>query len=258
MKNKEERRCVVLVSNDNYFNRALPTIKSIREIAKYDGDLVFVYGNDISKNQLEQLQEYYVIPKYFPDIDLKEVIRKLKDKGGKGLDRKLNKTFCFHKFHLFKNYFKNWDKIFYLDCGMRIFKSIEPFFELECKNKILANSDAQPKYRWKLGIQFNPISYPDIYHQLSNEFDLNIDYFQSTILVYDTNIIKNDTFDILKNLLYKYPIGRTNDQAIMNLHFNCQLNIWNQVPLKHNNMLLYDYKIRRGNRPTDYIMLKKV
>ena len=42
----------------------------------------------------------------------------------------------------------------------------------------------------------------------------------------------------------------------MNLHFNCQLNIWSQVPLKHNNQLMYDYKTRRGAKSNDYIMLK--
>jgi len=254
--NNKMDNCVVIVSNKNYFEKAINTIKNIRTIGAYHDDLVFIYGKDIDKSDLERLQDFYVIPKYFPDLDLSNVIHKLKNKPYKGLERKLYKMFCFHKFHLFNTYFKRWKTIFYIDCGMRIFKPIKPFFELDCRNKILANSDAQPKYRWKLGIQFNNDSYSDVYKQLSNEFNLNIDYFQSTILIYDTSIIKSDTFDILRELLYKYPIGKTNDQAIMNLHFNCQLNIWKQVPLKHNKQLMYDYKTRRGCRHTDYIMLK--
>ena len=249
-------RCVVLVSNNKYFFKAKNTIKDIRNIGEYNGDLVFVYGDDISKNQLEELQTYHVIPKYFKDIDLREVLNKLNTRPYKGLDRKLGKMFCFHKFYLFDLYFKKWRKIFYLDCGMNIYKPIEPFFHINCDNKVLANSDSQPKYKWKLNIQFNQNSYPEIYQKLSQNFELNIDYFQSTILVYDTNIIEYDTFDRLRNLLYEYPIGMTNDQAIMNLLFNCQLKIWEQVPLKRKNNYLYDYKTRRKRTRGDYIMLK--
>jgi hypothetical protein len=254
--NNNMSHCVVIVSNNKYFPRALETIKSIRNTGAYNGSLVFVYGNDITKQQLEMLQDFFVIPKYFQDINLNPIVQKLQEKRYNGLDRKLGKLFCYHKFHLFNTYFKKWKKIFYIDCGMRIFKPIQPFLEIDCQNKILANSDAQPKYRWKLSGQFNSNSYPDVYNQLSQEFKLNIDYFQSTILLYDTNIINKNTYQDLVDLLQKYFIGLTNDQAIMNLLFNCKLNIWEQVPLKFNNQMMYDYKKRPGHSHRDYIMLK--
>ena len=61
---------------------------------------------------------------------------------------------------------------------MRIFKPIEPFFQLNCQNKILIQM--HNLNRWKLSGQFNPDSYP-VYNQLSQEFKLKVDYFQSTI-----------------------------------------------------------------------------
>jgi hypothetical protein len=252
----QEKRCVVVVSNNNYFHKAKKTIEDIRTTGQWKYNLVFVYGNDISKNQIEELQEFHVIPKYFKDIDLSEIVNKLKKKPYNGLDRKLRKLFCFHKFHLFTNYFKFWDKIFYIDCGMRIFKPIEPFFNINCNNKILANSDAQPKHRWKLRGQFNNTSYPNIFHELETKYKLDVDYFQSTILLYETKIITNEIFNRLIELVQKYFIGFTNDQAIMNLYFTCEKNIWEQVPLHIDNKYLYDYKSRRGRRPQDYIMTK--
>lgn len=250
------KNCVVIVSNNNYFDKALNTIKNIREIGQWSGDLVFVYGNDISKTQLESLQDYHIIPKYFKDIYLDDIVKKLKNKPYKGLDRKLGKLFCFHKFHLFTNYFKFWNKIFYIDCGMRIFKPINSFFDIDCGGNLLANSDAQPKYRWKLKGQFNSGEYPDIYQTLESNFKLNIDYFQSTILLFNTDIINDNIFNRLVELVKKYFIGFTNDQAIMNLYFTCEKNIWKQIPLHINEQYLYDYKSRRGRRPQDYIMTK--
>ena len=253
---KHNQNCVVVLSNKKYFNKAINTIKKIREIGNWDGDLVFVYGNNITKEDLEELQTYLVIPKYFPDFDLSQIELKLKDRKYKGLDRKLGKMFCFHKFHLFDPYFKHWNKIFYIDCGMQIHQNIRSFFDVKCGKNLLANSDAYPKYRWKLAGQFNPDSYPEIYKSLSTRYNLNVDYFQSTILLYNSKIIQNDTKYILKNLLDTYFIGFTNDQAIMNLYFNCEINIWKQIPFKKDNKLLYDYKARTGNKKNNYIMTK--
>ena len=251
---KRDHNCVIVLSNQKYFEKCKNTIKLIRDIGKWTGDLVFVYGDDITIKNIQEIQKYCIIPKYFPDLDLKEVIDKLNQKPYKGLDFKLRKMFCFHKFYLFDTYFKNWNKVFYIDCGMKIYNPIQPLFDTMCKNNLLANSDAQPTHKWKLSCQFNSKSYPEVYKELENEFELDIDYFQSTILLYNTKIIKEDTRQNLINLLDKYFIGFTNDQAIMNLYFNCQLKIWKQVPLKKKDMYFYDYKIRKKN--SNYIMTK--
>jgi hypothetical protein len=44
--------------------------------------------------------------------------------------------FQYHKLHLFNTFFKQWDYIFYLDCGITIFSNIEPIIQ-ECKKNIL-------------------------------------------------------------------------------------------------------------------------
>jgi hypothetical protein len=53
-------------------------------------------------------------------------------------------------------------------------------------------------------------------------------------MIYDTSIIQNDTTYRLIELMKKYPISRTNDQAIMNLYF---LN-WKGLEGKNN---IYEY-----------------
>jgi hypothetical protein len=253
---KRNQNCMIVLSNKKYFDKAIDTIKDIRHIGKWSGDLVFVYGDDIGLNDLKKIDEYCVIPKYFPDLELSEIVNKLHIKPYKELNRKLGKLFCFHKFHLFDTYFKNWNKVFYLDCGMRIYNPIQPLFDNKCGNNLLANSDSQPTFKWKLSGQFNPETFPEVYQELSNNFNLDIDYFQSTILLYNTKIIQDNTKQILIDLLFKYFNGITNDQAIMNLHFNCQLKIWKQVSLKKKDKYFYDYKVRRGKKKNDYVMTK--
>jgi hypothetical protein len=67
-------------------------------------------------------------------------------------------------------------------------------------------------------------------------------------MLFDTNIILDNTFNDLINLMNKYPISKTNEQAIMNLYFNAEKNVWKQIPLGY-----YDY-MRRENY--NYILTK--
>ena len=248
------KKCIVLFSDKAYLNKAINTIKQIRKIGKYKGDLVYFHGNDVSKDDLKLFSKLNVIPKYFPDIQFdKKTLLKLSQQS---IFRK--KRIMLHKIHIFQPYFKNWDRVFYIDAGASIQKRLDPFFKLDCTDKLLANSDAQPTYVWKLYDQFDKTTYPLIYEKLRNDFNLEIDYFQATIMMYDTNIIKEDTFSTLLNLVSKYPLCNTVDQGILNLYFNGLYHYWKQIPLKYKKKkYLYDFRIRENRKRKDYIILKR-
>ena len=89
---------------------------------------------------------------------------------------------------------------------------------------------------------------------LKNEFNLNIDYFQTTILLYDTNIIEDDTYNKLLNLTFKYPISNTNEQGIIALYFTNIKPLFKQIKTHNENTYFYDYMSR--NPKNKYIMLK--
>lgn len=252
---------------DIYKTNTFRTIEELRTVGQYKDDIVLMYGDDMIEifesapvtDFKNQLTKFDVGLKYFPTIDRTKFTDMFKIKPFvEGDKREITKTFQFHKFHLFNEYFKKWDKIFYIDVGMYIFKPIDKMLNIDCKNKLLAHSDAYPYYKTKLNSQFESKAYPEIYQKLKSNYKLNIDFFQSGILMFDTNIIKSNTFDELIKLSEEYFISKTNEQGILNLYFNSKLKIWTQIQIKDDETYYYDMWERPKHKKNDYIMLKKI
>ena len=130
---------------------------------------------------------------------------------------------------------------------------MSPIINEITENTLLAHSDAYPTYEWKLHVQFDKTC-SEYFTKLSNTYDLNIDYFQTTIMLYDTKIIENDTYDNLLNLLLEYPISITNDQGIIALYFTNIKPLFKQIKTHNEFTYFYDYLSRKSNNR--YIMLK--
>lgn len=261
--------CIVLMCNnvDKYKNETIRTLYELRQIGKYDGDIILMYDDELLclsdenfKDEFKhQLLNLNVQLKYFPKIDRTKFINMFKETPFiEGDKREITKSFQFHKFYLFDRYFKNWNKIFYIDAGMHIFKPIQKMLEIDFSNSLLAHSDAYPYYKSKLDCQFEKQAYPETYNNLKKEFNLNVDFFQSGILLFDSNIIQENTFEELIKLSEKYFISKTNEQGIMNLLFTCKLKIWKQIQIKDNDTFYYDMWERPKYKKHNYIMLKRI
>lgn len=245
--------CIILMSNKLYLDKAKNTINQIRDIGKYQDDIVLLIGNDLKD---ETINIDKVIVKYFPDIDRSSIIEILKYKPITSDGREFIKPFQWHKIHIFDTYFKRWKKCMYIDAGMHIFNTIDKIINLDCTNKLLAHSDAYPTFEWKLKIQFNDTYFSELYNELYSKYNLEVDYFQSGILLYDTNIIEENTKDDLLELSNKYINSKTNEQGIMNLYFNCIRKVWEPIKIKDDQIHYYDYWERDDLKYSDYIMLK--
>jgi hypothetical protein len=249
--------CVVFLCNKAYFNKFVYTCNQLIKNGKYAGNICLVVGNDLNNDELlncDIIKNNNITIKYFPDIAFSNEFHDIQ----KNLNRPphwFKKQFQFHKLHLFNNYFKKWNYIFYLDCGISIFSDISPIINEIAENTLLAHSDAYPTYKWKLHDQFdkNNIEY---FTKLNNTYNLNDDYFQTTIMLYDTNIIENDTYDNILNLLIEYPISITNDQGIISLYFTQIQPAFKQIKTHNESTYFYDYLYR--NRNNKYIMLKAI
>jgi hypothetical protein len=248
---------IVLLCNRLYLSRCIQTIINLRTIGKYNGPndyILLIRGDDWNLDSIDKESANILSTNvkiiYFSDIDLSSITEQHnKYSYSSPWNNHTHKTFQWHKLYLFHSYFKQYEKILYIDVGMKIYKDIHPLFEIDCKNSLLAHSDAYPyKHGWTLEVQFEMNANKDCSTKLSKQYNLNVDYFQTTIMLFDTNIIKEDTFDNLKLLMNTYPISKTNEQAIMNLYFNCEEKVWKQIPFGK-----YDY-MRRENY--DYILTK--
>ena len=144
--------------------------------------------------------------------------------------------------------------MFYIDCGMTIFSDITPMLNEVKENTLLAHSDAYPTYVWKLYDQFCKNN--EYFEKLNNTYNLNIDYFQSGIMLYDTKIINENTFNELLELSYKYPISKSNEQGIMAIYFTNIHPVFEQIKTHNENTRFYDFISR--NKDNKYIMLKRI
>lgn len=247
--------CVVFTCNETYFDKFLSTCSQLIKTG-YKDNICLVIGNDINNNEALLDHEFIIknsiIVKYFPDIVFTEEALKQQF----SMSREAHwpkKLFQYHKLHLFNVYFKRWSYIFYIDCGVTILNDISPIINSKQQNRLLAHSDAYPNYEWHLHRQFDANNVK--FTQLFAKYNLNIDYFQTTVMLYDTSIIEKDTFDNLYNLFLEWPISITNDQGIIALYFTNIKPLWSQIPVSNESTNFYDY-LRRNSNP--YIILKLV
>ena len=251
--------CVVFVVNKGYFDKFINTCNQLLTNGCYKGNICLVVGEDLNNDTLlenEFILKNNIIIKYFKGIVFSEeflIINNKVSSDGRNITRK----FQWHKLHLFNVFFKNWDYIFYIDCGMTINSDISPIINEKKENTLLAHSDAYPSYEWKLRCQFDgcPV-HKDIdnyFTKLNNTYNLNIDYFQTGIVLYHTKIIEENTFDNLIQLMNDYPISRTNEQGIMALYFTIIHPLWEQIKIRNETTYFYDIIQRHNGR---YIMRK--
>ena len=123
---------------------------------------------------------------------------------------------------------------------MKIKNNINPLLETVSQNTLFAPFDGYPDLDWKLRSQFDENN--TYIKKLENYYNLeNPKYFQTGILFFDTNIIKNDTFNNLLNITNKFPISKNNEQGIMNLYFLYDFPVFKRLPQSIGNSLTYTY-----------------
>lgn len=246
--------CVVFVCNKTYFHKFVYTCTQLIENGKYKGDICLVIGNDLLTSDLlknEFIINNKIIIRHFPDIEFSKDFINV----NKTIQCDKTKVFQWHKLHLFNVYFKQWRYVFYLDCGITIFSDITPILYERKPNTLLAHSDAYPTYKWKLHDQFCKYN-KEYFTKLSCKYNLDIDYFQTTIMLYDTKIIEEKTYRKLIQIANQFPISRTNDQGIIALYFTNVCPVFEQLKTHNNHMYFYDYLSR--NSQNKYIMLKLI
>lgn len=251
--------CTVFLCNKAYLNKFFITCNQLITHGKYNGNICLVIGDDLLDDQELYNNEFIknndIFIKHFPDIQFPEeffvVNNNIKTDG-----RHLTKRFQWHKLHLFNTFFKKWDYIFYLDCGINIYSDVSPILNEKTENVLLAHSDSYPQYEWKLSIQFDKSNNQSLYYynELNQKYNLVVDYFQTTMMLYSTQIIASDTFDKLLKLSVDYPISRTNEQGIIALYFTNIEPCFNQIKLCDETTHFYDFMSRNTNNK--YIMLK--
>ena len=249
-----DKICCVFTCDKLFLGAFKKTANELIHNGKFNNDIVLIIGNDINEHEIkldpfitENNINIFKICNIFFEQEINKQLESVKTDG-----RNLNKKFQWHKLHVFNIFFKKWDYVFYLDCGMKIHSDIKPILDLRQKNSFIAQSDNYPDNGWDLSIQFDKTN--NLFNDLNKQYILNIDYPQTGLMLFDTGLITNGLFNELLEIVYKYPITKTNEQAYVSLYFTNINNKWVKLPIGDDNV--YFYHPFRLNKDKDYIITK--
>lgn len=253
---------IVLVANQPYFERSLATIHQARSVGQWKDDIILMYDSAMSFDEeiKRQLDELNIILIPLPQLALDVFLRAWSNKKDhENYEYIMSHPYIYMKFFVFHRDLRQWnDRVFYIDAGVQIQGPLERM-KVACQGTgvLYAHSDAYPRYEWSLRRQFCfDICDNETKEEMEQKYNLDCDYFQTTIMIFDTKIIEEDTIEKLFSLAEKYPFAGRMDQGIINLHFLCERKLWKQIPVMDDIGFLYDFIERPGCLRRQYLMLK--
>lgn len=225
---------VVTLTDQGYFHKAKRTLIDVRSRGEWTGDLVLVtVGFDAPRNFVDYYNISVFRVEHIPTDDVVEKYRTTPIRPTCD-NREFAKLTQWDKFYLFDPMFKKWDRVIYLDAGLRVLDRIQHLADLPCDNSILAPDDAAPYDSSKrFGGIIETDRNPDVVDRLFQEYDRSIldsRYFLNCIWMYDTALLQRDLFSELVCAMNTYPICRCNEMTIMNLIFTFRYHVWKPFP----------------------------
>ena len=239
----EQKLAVCVVGNFKYLYKYFSKFKKdLKEKGKYLGEILVItsiwcptlllkstYGNDVTILRFKKIK--------FSKSANKDMNTNFSN-GQPNRNKK--KSFQWHKINLFDTSVKKWRYIFYLDINMKIHNDISGILSIKPENKILARADSYPEYKNNLSSQFDKNT--ESFIKLKEKYDLTINnYFQTGLLYFDTNIVNTKTKERLIELSEEYTCTITNEQAICNLYFIFEENLYEELVAEVNDEISYFY-----------------
>ena len=253
-----------LITDILYFPRAEQTINDLRTRGKWSGTVVLATIDFELSDDFKS--KYNVTGVRFEPIDKSGLLEKIGPNGFANSDkRELHKLNQWEKFHIFDEYFTQWERIVFLDAGLRVLDTVEHLLELDYKGKILAPNDAAPYFHPdKVFKHQMDHAKPELIEQVTTEFGNNIlesQYFLNCMWIYDTDILKICDKKQMIEAMNTYPVCRTNEMTIMNLLLHFKYGLWQAFPIKTKSGEKYLFEWNESNHPfptswTDYCYMK--
>lgn len=250
---------LVLLADSIYMKLAFWTIQMARTNGEWTHDIVLMCPEGLQEySPWKELGEQFQVQfRPIPPRDQKNIWSAWEAaKDHPGYPYLLFRPNIFYKFYIVDTFFKQWDVVFYVDSGCRIQGSLERFQNVATPQDCLyALSDAHPTYDKVLSNEFAlDLLSPGAKEEIETQYILEKDYFQTTVLLYDTKILKDGMVDRLFYLAGKYR--PKSDQGIFNLLFQFEVPSWKPIPLRDDQGWLYDFHEREDYKQEEYCILK--
>ena len=252
---------VVTLCDAGYFGKAQNTIRDIRTRGQWQGPIILVAVDFVPDPAF--LTEQNVQIATFPRIPLEQLLdayHKSPLSTATHDGREFKKTTQWEKLHLFDPFFKQWERIVYVDAGLRILDSLDNFLSLEWRGKLLALDDTWLDSSKRFRGQLEMVNQPEALKAYTDTYGsgvLDETYFLNCIWIHDTSlsVTKEELIDVMN----AYPIWRTNEMGVMNTLFTFKYRVWTPFPLTTpSGKYLFDWceLNRPGTHWTQYCALK--
>ncbi len=201
---------LVTLADKNYIDQAKQLFSSVYWNAGWKGDYMLL-AHEIPEKDL----------KWFRDKGI--LIKKCKPLYNKPIGDGNYPPVVLDKFYLFTPEFKKWKHVIFLDADIIVRASLDKLTNTKAFSSLkILNKDFRSYFSLR---DSNEI------FLLKKEYNLIRPTFNSAVIAFDTNIIKEDTFNKLIILFKKYKKIINGDDPILNLFF---YNLWINTPLVFN------------------------
>lgn len=227
---------VVTLSDVNQQARAKRTILDIRTRGEWSGDIVWL---TVGFNPSPNFTEFYRVKVHRVEhLDTRSLLEYYQRYPLRPTcdSRETKKLTQWDKFYVFDSYFLQWERVIYLDAGLRVVDRLSHLMDLDTTGVLLAPDDAAPydsDKRFGGIIEADMERHPEIVPHFLAEYGPEIlkeRYFLNCIWMYDTALLHRIHLDDLVKVMNRYPIARCNEMTIMNLVFTFQHRVWRAFP----------------------------
>jgi len=223
----------VIVTDQAYLARARRTLIDLRYRGRWDGEVVMI---TIDFELDDNFRDFYHIREVsFPPIENKGAL--LDALGHEPFPdtidkREITKINQWEKLHVFDPYFAKWNRVVYLDAGMRVCGSVhESILKLDYRGAILSPDDSKPSR--KFGSQLSrhdTATLRKCAKDVGGDGIYQAKYLMNCIWVYDTAILGVCSKQEMVDGMLKYPICLTNEMAMMNIFLHFKYHLWKPFP----------------------------
>ena len=233
----DNKTVFVTLTDAGYFEKAKKTITELRERGCWKGDIVLITVNFFAGEVSAEFMRTHNVQEYpVKHINTDNLVVKLRETPIKAMadNRHFGKLTQWDKIYSFSPFFRRWNRVVFLDAGIRVLDSVKPLLDLDCQGKFLAPDDSDPydngnRFHCQLDIEANvPVLF-----ELLQEYPQSIleeKYFLNCIYMYDTSILDKFKMEDMEVAMNKYPISLCNEMGIMNLILTFKLAVWKPFP----------------------------
>ena len=234
----------VTLCDQSYSSKAYRTIQELKTNGQWNGDIVLI-AVDYSPDPIPGVTIWNT-----SHIDTSNLVAQLHQHPLKPMDdnRHFAKLYQWDKLQVFKPYFQQWERVVFLDAGIRVFDSVQPLLDLDWRGKFLAPDDSDPydngvRFRVQLDLNANPEILPKLFQEYPESI-LDEHYFLNCMFLYDTALLHQVSFEEMEYAMNRYPICMCNEMGIMNLFMTFKLRVWEPLPQKAQDKYLFGWSER--------------